>query len=113
MCSGQMTTSPSSRGPTAAPSSSIGKESTSVGPSLPRYSALSSAIRSGDDERDRDVAVVDPRRGDASRRRSPRQRAAGGQRVAEHLDLEHGRGFAVRRRWSRAQLGRGALGVAS
>src|SRR4051812_5280582 len=37
--------SPSSRGPTAAPASSIGNDSTSVGPLLPRCAALSSAIR--------------------------------------------------------------------
>src|SRR4051812_29594490 len=40
-----MTMSPSSRGPTAAPASSIGNDSTSVGPLLPRCAALSSAIR--------------------------------------------------------------------
>src|SRR3954451_13160438 len=37
--------SPSSRGPTAAPASSIGNDSTSVGPLLPRCAAFSSAIR--------------------------------------------------------------------
>src|SRR5262249_45987416 len=44
-CSGQIATSPSSRGPAAGPSSSIGNESTSVGLSLPRYSRFSSRIR--------------------------------------------------------------------
>src|SRR4051812_24485717 len=43
--SGQMATSPSSRGPAAGPSSSIGKESTSVGSTLPRWSRFSSLIR--------------------------------------------------------------------
>src|SRR4051812_20246370 len=46
VCSGQITTSPSSRGPNGSPSSSTGNESTSVGPALPRCAALSSAIRS-------------------------------------------------------------------
>src|SRR5690242_11511694 len=41
-----MTTSPSSRGPAAGPVSSIGNESTSVGPDLPRCSAFSDAIAS-------------------------------------------------------------------
>src|ERR1700753_3229376 len=44
--SGQIATSPSSRGPAAGPSSSIGNESTSVGLSLPRWSRFSSWIRS-------------------------------------------------------------------
>src|SRR6476619_3302609 len=45
VCSGQITTSPSSRGPAGAPSSSTGKDSTSVGESLPRCSALSTVMR--------------------------------------------------------------------
>ena len=45
-CSGQITTSPSSRGPAAGPTPSTGKASTSVGASLPRCSRLSSRIRS-------------------------------------------------------------------
>src|ERR1700761_2322618 len=43
--SGQIATSPSSRGPAVGPSASIGNESTSVGASLPRWSRFSSRIR--------------------------------------------------------------------
>src|SRR5918994_2121937 len=46
VCSGHITTSPSSRGPAAMPASSTGNDSTSVGPLRPRCSRLSSAIRS-------------------------------------------------------------------
>src|SRR3954453_2282537 len=44
VCSGQITTSPSSRGPADGPASSTGNESTSVGPFLPRCSSFSEAI---------------------------------------------------------------------
>src|SRR5215212_9350908 len=45
VCSGLITTSPSSRGPAAGPPSSTGKDSTSVGPSMPRCSRFSSWMR--------------------------------------------------------------------
>src|SRR5680860_895589 len=44
-CSGQIVTSPSSRGPAVSPAPSSGKASTSVGASTPRCSRLSSRIR--------------------------------------------------------------------
>ena len=61
-CSGQMTTSPSSRGPATPSAPSIGNESTSVGSSRPRCSRFSSRIRSGGDQLHREVPLEHPRR---------------------------------------------------
>src|SRR5215212_5912997 len=47
VCSGLITTSPSSRGPAERPPSSTGKDSTSVGASMPRCSRFSSWMRAG------------------------------------------------------------------
>ena len=72
---GQITTSPSSRGPAGSPPSpSIAKESTSVGASFARCSRLSSRIRSGPDELDRHVTVVDTGAAAASAARGARSR---------------------------------------
>ena len=69
-CSGQMTTSPSSRGPATRSAPSIGNESTSVGSSRPRCSRFSSRIRPGGHQLDREVPLDDAGRaqGDRGRR---------------------------------------------
>ncbi len=72
VCSGQMTTSPSSRGPAPAPSGpapSIGKERTSVGASRPRWLAVELADPVGVDDLDREVAVGDAAGGESGRDR--------------------------------------------
>ena len=89
MCSGQITTSPSSRsagGPAIAPSPSTGKDSTSVGPALPRCSALSAAIASASTKLTATWPSSMP--ADAGGQHARAADLLGVQRVAEHLDLE-------------------------
>ena len=82
-CSGQIATSPSSRGPAVGPVPSTGKASTSVGASLPRWSRLSSWIRSAVDQLDREVAVGDSGGGERRRDRGAQIRGNVGEVEAQ------------------------------
>ena len=82
------------RGRAGAPSSSTGNDSTSVGPSLPRCSALSSAIRSASTNSTATWPSSIPAEAAAIARPPPRTRLRG-QRVADHVDLEHDSGRAA------------------
>src|ERR1700743_1359715 len=87
-CSGQIATSPSSRGPGAGPSSSIGKESTSVGSSLPRCAAFSSRIRA--------ASTISTARWPSSTPTAARAAATGSRRSAGAADRSTGTATGIR-----------------
>ena len=68
MCSGQISTSPSSRGPAAGACSSIGNDSTSVGTVAAAVLAVERADAPGVHELERQVAVLHPGRGERGER---------------------------------------------
>ena len=86
---GQITTSPSSRGPAAGPAPSTGKDRTSVGSSMPRCSRFSSRIRSGSTS----STVRCPSSMPAARERGERGRP----QLGRALELDHGSAVSCRR----------------
>ena len=117
MCAGQITTSPSSRGTLAGRAGStpsIGNDSTSVGPALPRWRAFSSAIRSASTNSTATWPSLTPRRAAASAHsRSHLARAAARSGARLRAEAPRPRASPLRRCGSRgAAAGRRSGGLA-
>src|SRR5919199_2151926 len=114
VCGGQITMSPSSRGPNAASAASIGNDSTSVGPLLPRCSALSAAIRSAPTNSTATWPSSTPADASASATSRSTSGAGGASGPPSPMTSTSSKALcpaAVRGALGRAQLRRGALGV--